>query len=1106
MKKIAFLFLSIFATLSLSAQVTTSSISGQVTDANGTPIIGATIIATHTPSGTTYATASTRDGRYNINGMRVGGPYSIEFSFIGYNTAKIEEAYLTVGEEAVFNQKLDEESQAIGEVVVMGQANPVFNSNRTGAQEVVTREMMDKLPTTSRSLSDFTKLTPMSSGNNFAGTSYRYNNITVDGASFNNSFGLASSLGGQTGVEPIALESIDQIQVMIAPFDVRNGGFTGGGINSVTKAGTNDWEASAYFYKKSPSMQGYRQGDEIITPSEFKNNQWGVSLAGPIIKNKLFFFINGEIERQEEPIYYTTANSRVSADDLNDLSNFLQTELGYNPGKFDLTSTPVKATRLTARLDWNMTKRSTLSVKYYFLNSSSMSNPSTSGAPKNGRGPNEYAIPFSSAFYRQYNNFNIVMADLNTNFNEHISNTLTVGFSGLRDYRETDGGFFPQVDILCNDASESYTVFGTEANSYNNRLNSNIFQIQDNLTMSYGKHQITVGTQSDYRSFKNGFAQNYPGAWVFNSIDDFKFNVLASKDYMAAHNGSMDGFDITAYDPTDYGFASTVTGITNSASTGYKYYSQKYSMSDEFPYARLNVLQLGFYAQDKWRVSNNFTLTYGLRFDIPIFMTDLQENPAVAAETYRDGIKVDVSKYPKTRVLVSPRIGFNWKPLENGSLQIRGGSGLFAGTPPYVWLSNQAGNNGMLFGDLNISGDDLKHLGFTGNINQYKPAQGTATTSDIAATDRNFKYPMIWKNNIAIDYKWRGWILTGEVLYSKDINAIYHDNIGMYTLGKTVNDGSAEQKRTAYEGTYYSSVEGNRNAAYNVVLLRNTNKGYSIYTTFQLQKQFTQGPLKGFGFNASYSFGTARAVSDGTSSVATSAWKYTQKVAVNSQELGYTAGAFDGRLLVSATYTANWGRNAATHFGLVYQRFRPFRYSYCYNGDANGDNQSSNDLIYIPATKAEAEGHLVADGFNSFDEAWAALDSFIEKDDYLKKHRGEYAVRNGATVPFANQLDVHIAHDIRIFCKKGQKVNTISFSFDISNFLNLLNKNWGVRQTNYTANSNQVQFLTVTQKPTAANNYTLQYRMDTKAIEPYKDYVSSSSRWAMMFGIKYKFN
>lgn len=1108
MKKFTLLLLSIFATLGVMAQVTTSSIHGTVKDANGQPVVGATVVAVHTPSGTEYGAATDLNGTYNLAGMRIGGPYSVEFSFIGMQTEKIESIYLTIGEDAIFNATMKEDSEMISEVVVMGTANPVFNSNRTGAQEVITREMMDKLPTTSRALSDYTRLTPMSSGNNFAGTSYRYNNVTIDGASFNNSFGLSSSLGA-SGIEPISLESIDQVQVMIAPFDVRNGGFTGGGINSVTKAGTNEWEASLYMYRKGPSLRGYRVMDYTASVTDAATKQFGFSVGGPIVKNKLFFFVNAELDRDEVPINFTTKNSIPTTAEMNDLRNFLNEELGYDPGSYDLTSRMTYGDRITARVDWNINKKNTLSVKYYYLKSYSTSAPSTSGTPTNGRGPNAYAIPFSSAFYRGNNNFNIVMADLNTIVNSKMSNTLKVGYSRLRDFRDMDGGFFPQVDILKD--GNSFTVFGTEANSYNNRLDTDIFQIQDNFTINAGKHQITIGTQSDYRSFSNGFAQNYPGAWVFSSIDDFKFNVLAAKDYKATH-GSMEGFDITKYDPAQFGLTGVVNGgLTNSAGTGNTSFRQAYAMGDKFPFAEIDVVQLGFYVQDKWSPSQKFNLTYGLRIDVPIFVTNLPTNDNVAQSTFRDGIQIDVSKYPNAHPQFSPRVGFNWKPLDDGSLQLRGGTGLFSGTPPYVWICNQAGNNGVLFGQMNLTGETLKGLGFTGNLSEYVPADKSASKGDISITDPKFKYPMLWKTNISIDYKWRGWVLTWENLYTKDVNAIYHDNINLELADTNVNDGAPAdmRARTAFTG---NKVDGKYANA--VVMLRNTSKGYSFYSTLQLQKQFVSGPFRGLGINASYTMGTSRSVTDGSSSVAYSAWQYTQKVAVNSEELGLSAGAFDGRLLLSASYTANWGKHGATNFGLVYQRYRPFRFSYCYNGDANGDGATSNDLIYIPKNFSEVEGHLVKGDFASVEDAWKAMDNFISQDPYLSKHRGEYSTRNGGVAPYANRVDLSIAHDIIIPQKNGRK-HTLRFSFNIDNVLNLINKNWGVSYSQYLGtNGNQFQFLSVVDKPTAANGYNLTYKM-TKTTSDYLgnrvDLTESfkpniASYWTMQFGIKYMFN
>ena len=340
----------------------------------------------------------------------------------------------------------------------------------------------------------------------------------------------------------------------------------------------------------------------------------------------------------------------------------------------------------------------------------------------NGRGPNSYAIPFSSAYYRTNNNFNIFIADLNTIVNSRMSNSLTVGVSRLRDFREMDGGFFPEVNIGDGSvAKNSLTTFGTEANSYGNRLDSDIYQIQDNFIINLNKHQLTLGTQSDYRAFLNGFANSYAGQWQFASLDDFKKDLVANAAWVAAGSN-----------------------MSSRAATTALYYKQTFSMqSGGFPFAYVNVMTLGFYAQDKWNIKDNINLTMGLRMDLPIFMTDLTRNEALEALTFQGGRKIDVSKYPKSQPLFSPRIGFNWDVFSNKKLQVRGGSGIFSGTPPYVWLSNQAGNNGVLFGSTTT-----RDHAFDGVVDMPKPTGAAATKASIAVTDENFKYPQLWKTNL----------------------------------------------------------------------------------------------------------------------------------------------------------------------------------------------------------------------------------------------------------------------------------------------------------------------------------------------------------------------
>jgi hypothetical protein len=1063
--------------LTTVGQVTTSSISGKVSDDKNAPLTGATVFVKHVPTGTTYGTLVAVDGGYSISGMRVGGPYEMEISFIGYSSQKASNLFLTVGEEATYNFTLGEKALQIGEIVAIGSKNQKFSSNRTGAQEIFTSETIEKLPTLNRSLSDFTKLTPMSSGGNFGGTSYRYNNVTVDGASFNNSFGLSSALGA-SGVEPISLEAIDQIQVMIAPYDVRNGAFTGAGINSVTKGGTNDWTGSAYYYFKSPGLEGLNQKTIKLDKANYSFNQKGFSVGGPIIKNKLFLFINGEMDRKETPISWQPSPAKgqqgagqsiVDVTTLQTFSDYLVSKFEYNPGSYNTSSVPTKADRLTSRLDWNINSKNTLSIKYFYLKSFNTNMPSGSGATGGSRSPSADRIPFSSSYYRTNNNFNIIMADLNTKINDKMSNTLKIGYSALRDFRDMDGGFFPQVDIL-NGAGWSYTTgvkstdyvkgtliattVGTEENSYNNKLNSDIWQIQDNFTITTGKHRITIGTQSDYRKFLNGYARSFAGVWEFNSFDAFYKEVDSYRAWLAGPKT-----------------AGTFESLTSK-------FTKAYSLQPEFPYAKVDVLSLGLYGQDKWNIIPNLNLTLGLRVDMPIFLTDLLPNAALAAETFQNGIKIDVSKYPKTAPLWSPRLGFNWDVFSDRSLQVRGGTGIFSGTPPYVWISNQAGNNGILFAQLTKPSGALKDLGFDGNPN-YGPAAGTAPKADIAFVDPNFKYPTLWKTNIAADKKFgNGWVATVEVLYNKDINNIYHSNVALPNetsadaykqIQVTANDPLAYDNRVIYTKTSTSAV------ANSAVMMKNTSKGHSIYTTLQLQKDF-DGDLKGLSVNGSYTFGKSMSVTDGSSSVAKSAWQYRPAINPNAEELGYSAGSFPNRLLLSATYSKSFLNMANSSVGIVYQRYSPFRFSYTYNGDLNGDGINLNDLVFIPETDKQIS--LVKDGTadpRTPAEIWAQLNNFIKQDPYLSQHRGQYSERNGAIAPFVNKVDMNFTQDFFVKTQKGQK-NIIRLSFDMVNLGNFINKNWGVEKTTVLGYQ-QYQFLKMVSKPTVttAATYTMPY-------------------------------
>ncbi len=1096
MKKLLLSFVSVMVLFCVgaTAQVTTSGIGGHIYGASDQPLAGAVVKAVHTPTGTTYYTTTLNNGRYVISGMRVGGPYVIEVEYMGYTSEKRNNVQLALGEEAAFNFTLKEGAANLGEIVVSADNNAVFSATRTGSEEIITSQTMLRMPSVNRSLSDYTRLAPTSSGteqgNSFGGISGRYNNMTVDGASFNNSFGLSATLGSNT-IEPVSLESIEQIQVMISPFDVRNGGFTGGGVNSVTKSGTNEWSATAYLYNRGPKLTGLKQNDFKAERAEGFNRQFGVSLSGPIIQNKLFFFLNGEMDRQGSPINWRPSNgseasgvgtgvSTVTQSELNDIAKFLGDKFSYSPGSSNVSEVPIEGNRITARIDWNINSRNTLSFKYFFLKSFATNSPSSSNVlDKTSRQASENTIPFSSSYYRGNNNFNIFMADLNTKINDRLRNTLTVGFSALRDFRDMDGGFFPSVDIVDAATPRTITSFGTEPYSYNNRVNTNLFQIQNNLQMLAGDHDFTFGVYGDLRKFTNGFQGNGTGYWRFGSFDSFKQNVDEMAAWLAAGNAPKD-------------FAPT-------AGAKPLMYTETYAVTDDGSFAYLDMLQFGFYAQDKWSIRPNLHLTYGIRFDIPVFLSDIAYNKNWKDKPLQYGETIDTSVVPSTKLQISPRIGVNWDVFSDRTLQVRGGVGLFAGTPPFVWLSNQASNTGLLFNSTTVG----TNAGFTGQIGYYSTPEPNNYSQTIAVTDKDFKYPKVFKGSVAADWRfWDDWILSGEFLYSKNINDIYHRNINLADPAGYVQDYPGSEARP-----YFTKNRLQSNAQY-VIAMSNTSKGYAAYTTFKLQKNFNYGTLRGLQFSGAYTFGVGKAVTDGSSAQAQSAWRYRPALDPNSEELGYTVGAFRDRFIFTLSYRKEYAKHFASGIGLVYDRYTPYvygitpRYSYTYLGDVNGDGERSNDLIYIPRTKAES---------NLSDESqWDALNAFIEQDPYLSTHRGQYAERNSALIPKVNRVDLNFTQDFFVTMKSGQR-NTIRLSVDIRNLGNLLNKNWGViRKVSGTGNNQQFQFLnvdSVTESTPGSGVYVPKFSfVPTPNNSTYTDFISAQSRWGLQFGIKYIFN
>jgi Carboxypeptidase regulatory-like domain len=1082
------------------AQETTSEIQGIVTDGNN-GLGNATIVAVHTPTGTKYSTTSRKDGRYNLPNLRVGGPYTLTVSFVGFKAEQQDNISLLLGQAFKADFKLASTSSTLGEVVVATKRqDKIFSNNRTGSQEVINRTQIERLPTISRSLQDFTKLEPTSNGLSFGGRSNQYNNVTVDGANFNNSFGLSGTLGGQTGSQPISLDAIEQIQVNVSPYDIRQGGFTGAGINTVTRSGTNQIRGTVYTYLKNENNQGYKVANTQLTKTPITFNLRGFSVGGAIIKNKLFFFVSAEQVRQELPATSYTASdathpavngsvSQANADTLARLAVFLDSAFKYKAGDFQGYNQKTQSDKITAKLDWNINDKNTLTLKYNYLKSSSDQFASTSrngfsGFVTGGQ-PGFTSMPFQGSGYVINNNFNIFIAELNTRFSNKIVNKFQVGFTQLRDFRSTQGNSdLPLVDILSG--GNIYTTFGYEPFTYNNKLNTDNFQFSDILTFYKGSHEITAGTQNSFKKYLNGFAPAYQGAYQFASLTDF--------------------------------YNSVKFGTTNALRYAVQYSALK---DGSFPYAKAGSNDISLFVQDKWNVKKNFTLTYGIRFDNSSYTGSFDQNPDFAALTFANGATYDVGKKPKSALLVSPRLGLNWDVLGDKTLQVRGGGGIFSGPPPFVWISNQASNNGVQFGSVIKTGATA--VPFSTNPNAYKPTAGAANTAySVALVDNKFKYPSVIKTSLAIDKKLKhDWILTLEGSYTKDINAVYYSNVNLNETAAFALAGADNRLRYNTSTTttlnnsskyYFAGTSAASPNLGNAILMKNSSKGYSSTTTFRVQKT-----VKSLYLSAAYTHSKSKNTAEG-GSTAGSLWSGRAVSGTDPNEANLSNASWyqPNRIVAFASYKFSYAKYFATSFGMYFEAAPNGVTSYIYNGDLNGDG-NNNDLIFVPAAANQIT--LVKSGSGGLGtgtstdvrtaaQQWAQLNAFINQDNYLSAHRGEVAKANSVILPYFKKLDLNITQDISIKTGKNADADrhTLRLSLDILNVGNLLNKYWGVVKSPTVTNFLRYEGLGADGK-TPSFSFTQQDATNlTPYVNSFANSTSIASRWQMQFGIRYLFN
>ncbi|HEV7781628.1 MAG TPA: carboxypeptidase regulatory-like domain-containing protein, partial [Chitinophagaceae bacterium] len=1012
LKRILLLFaLAFMASPFVFAQVTTSALGGTVKSATDEALVGATVTATHLPSGTKYLTVTRPGGVFNIQNMRVGGPYLIEITFVGYKTEKIEDVYLQLAESFNVTPLMTKSDATLENVVLTtGRRGNILNANRTGAVTNVGRREITNLPSISRSINDLSRLTPQSGGGSpsgaVAGGNYRQNNVTVDGSDFNNTFGIGSNLPAQGS--PISLDAIEEISVNITPFDVRQSGFIGSALNAVTRSGTNTISGSVYTYWRTERLQGRKVEKTFFNRQKLQYNQYGFRIGGPIIKNKLFYFFNYETEKTITPgqtkiaataaaPYGSVSNiARPTNTELDAIRAYLLSTYGYETGAYDNYDLEGDKRKILARLDWNINNRNKLSLRYSQVESSDpalmSSSTSSSGVTfSTGIGRNDInALHFKNSNYFQDYNFYSIAAELNSTFSSRVSNNFRFSYNNQNEPRSSTSTDFPFVDIMKD--GQPFTSFGYEPFTYGNLRDVKIYSVVDNLAISAGKHNMLIGVQGDVTTTVNGFQPLGASYYRFNSFADFQNNVK----------------------PLDFAYT----------------YSLKKDYSQAFP--QFKFAQYSALFQDEITLSKQFKLTVGIRADKSAYpgVAEVKENPLVTPLVFADGIKVNTGTLPKARILLSPRVGFNWDLYGDRSLQVRGGTGIFTGRVPYVWIVGQSGNSGMLQITQSFNGQANTFGPFNPNVGFYRPAvaptAGTTLPSTVTMFDENFKMPQTWKTSLAIDVRLPGGIIaTVEGIYNRDYNVIYSRNINL-KAPSNLNVAGYPDNRPIYPVTTGSANNIHKllqtgpgilvpNAAgtlpFTVILTGNEKRGHYASLTTKFEKTYR----KGLSWIIAYTKSFANGLFDGAGDQPFNTWSLIPTVnGANTPNLSHSQFVLPDRVIASFSYRKEYFKHFATTISLFYSGSIDGRFSYVYGADFNRDGVNGNDLIYIPkdARNTNEITFVPTAAINGivYSAAQQAqlFEDYINQDKYLRKHRGQYAERNGAQIPWRNQVDLRI--------------------------------------------------------------------------------------------------
>ena len=1052
----------------VSAQgVTTAALTGIVNDTSGAALGGATVVAVHLPSLTRYRASVTSSGRYNLPNVKVGGPYRVTATAIGYEPRSEADVFLTLGQTARLDFSLVRRAVQLAGVQVTGERDEVLNPGRTGAAMTVDPIKVALTPSIKRSTRDLTKLDPRSDGNmSFGGRNWLYNNISVDGSYFNNPFGLDDPApGGQTNAEPIPYDAVAQLQLSIAPFDVREGGFTGANINTVTKSGTNEFHGSLYSFGRNDAFQGNTvAGSTVIANPDLSYNQSGGSFSGPLIRDKLFFYVNGEIERTKEPGSNFVASrgsatglgvSRVQASVMDAIRQRMISGYNYDPGPYEGYFFRTDNNKVLAKLDWNISESQNLSFRFNYLDAKRDlgPHPFVLSVNNTGRGPNESSLPFYKSGYAINNGLQSYALEHNSR-STSFANRFFASYNRFRDFRQPFSEDFPTIEI--GEAGVTYTTVGHEPFSIHNILDQDVWQLTNNFSLFRGKHVFTLG--GNFESFD-----------FFNSFNIFRHGVFFLPEFIPIGStfSSLDQFfTATAPGANKKDFLAMIGG-------------------GPFKGENIHVGQLSFYGQDELLATSRLRVTAGLRVDFPMYFTEPVDTPfsrsLKALDENRNPEVIDQSRLPGSDPLFSPRLGFNWNAVGDRRTQVRGGTGVFTGRVPFVWVGNVISNPGA---NPNLAPPNPPIQTGHGSTLQR--------SFDLNAMVPDFKWPQVWTTDLGIDQQ-LPWAMLGtfEVIYGKDINGVFMRNADLVKPVITLPDG-----RPYYGG--FGVNELNPDGGAGIYVIDNTSKGYSFNISTQLRKTFSPNADATVGYN----FTKAKSLLK-SSEIASVLWQ-NQPIQgdPNNPELSFSEFGQRHRFVGSGTYSRSWSSSLRTQVGIFAElaegnRFAGNggnRYSFIYSGDVNGDGQTGNDLIYIPRDQSE----ILLDplGTVSAAEQWTKLNAFIEQDDYLRKHRGQIAERFGAPNPWYSDVDLRILQDF-IFERGGTR-HGFQLSLDVLNVGNLLNSSWGVRKVASSSATSPLSLVRFTGGKPVFN-----------FVGPAQTFVDDPgllSRWRAQLGLRYLFN